>query len=234
MAFYWRALRGESLRPQLAEVRAYLLLLVVVTAAVTTSVVVAGDIENVGEALRASGFSVVSLMTTTALVTEDFDTFNDFARVLIVGVAFIGACSGSTSGGMKVIRVLLLARTSVQEVQRQLQPRAVQVLRLPGRVFSEEIRRTVLGFFFLYICVWATGALALMAFGVDPVTAGSAASAGVNLSGVGLQEIGASENFGAIPTGGRAVLTFLMLVGRLEIFTVIALLTPAFWRRQWA
>ncbi len=234
MAFYWRALRGESLRPQLAEVRTYLLLLVGVTAVVTASVVLAGDIENVGEALRASGFSVVSLMTTTAFITEDFDAFNDFARVLIVGIAFIGACSGSTSGGMKVIRVLLLARTSVQEVQRQLQPRAVQVLRLPGRVFSEEIRRTVLGFFFLYLCVWAAGALALMAFGVDLVTAASAASAGVNLSGVGLQEIGASENFGAIPTGGRAVLTFLMLVGRLEVFTVIALLTPAFWRRQWA
>lgn len=231
--FYWRALRGLSLELQLSEVRAYLLLLGIAIGLVTASVLLAGDIDGFGPALRASAFSVVSLSTTTGLVTADFDRWNDFARLVIVSLTFVGACAGSTSGGMKVVRVLLLARTAVQEAQRQLQPQAVQVLRMPGRVFSEDVRRTVLGYFFLYITVWAVGTLLLTATGLDILSAATSASSGLNLSGVGINAVGAAENWEAVPPAGRFVMSVLMLIGRLEIFTVVALLTPAFWRRQW-
>ena len=233
MAFYWRAVHGDSLRPQLAEVRAYVLLLAGGTAVVAASVLIADDVSGVGAALRESAFSVVSMMTTTAFITGDFDAYNDFARLVIVSLTFIGACAGSTAGGMKVVRFLLLSRTAVQEVQRQLQPSAVQVLRLPGRVFAEDVRRTVLGFFFVYVSVWALGMLVMAAAGLDAVTAGSASAAALNLSGAGLEAVGATENFGAVPPGGRAAMSLLMLIGRLEVFTVVALLTPAFWRRRW-
>jgi len=131
---------------------------------------------------------------------------------------------------MKVIRVMLLGRAAVQEVQRQLQPRAVQVLRVRGRLFSEEVRRGVFAFFALYLMVFLAGTLAMAAFGLDPVTAASSVVSTLNIIGPGLGDVGASENFTAVPEGGRWVLSALMLIGRLEIFTVLVLLTPAFWR----
>lgn len=234
LAFYWRVLRGRALWPQLAEVRAYLLILAGASVLVTASLLAAGDVEGLGPALRAASFAVVSVMTTSAFITDDFDLWNDFARLAIIGLGFVGACAGSTSGGMKVVRIMLLCKTAVQEVQRQLQPRAVQVLRMRGRVFSEDVRRTVLGFFCIYVAVWVAGTMVLAATGLDVVSAATGSAAALNLAGVGLGELGASENFGAVPSAGRWVLSFLMLVGRLEVFTVIALLTPAFWRRQWA
>lgn len=234
LAFYWRALRGRPPVPQLAEVRAYLGIAAGATLLVTASLLVSGDEGNVAWALHDGAFAATSMLTSTGWITEDFDDYNDLARITVLAITFIGACAGSTSGGLKVVRVMLLARTAVQEVQRQLQPQAVQVLRMPGRVFSEDVRRTVLGFFFIWITVWGLGTMAMAAFGLDLVTAAAAASSGINLAGTGLGDVGASENFTAVPTGGRAVLAALMLVGRLEVFTVIALLTPAFWRRQWA
>jgi len=234
LAFYWRAITGRELWPQLAEVRAYLGILAIGITVVTASVLIAGDIERFDAALRASAFSVISLATSTAFVTADFDAWNDLARLTILGLTFVGACAGSTSGGLKVVRIMLLGKTAAQEIQRQLQPKAMQVLRMRGRVFSEDVRRTVLGLFLLWIAVWAAGTLAMTAAGLDLISAATGSAATLNLAGAGLNELGASENFEAVSPGGRWILSALMLIGRLEIFTVLALLTPAFWRRHWA
>ena len=234
LAFYWRAIRGGAgIRPQLAEVRAYLGFLIVGTGLVTGSLLVAGDETAPAGALRAAGFSVVSVMTSTGFVTADFDEWNPFARLVLLALIFVGGCAGSTAGGMKVVRIMLLGKTAVQEVQRQLQPKAIQVLRLPGRVFSEEARRNVLGFFYIYVTAWLAGSLLMTAVGLDLVTASTAAAAALNVAGVGFGEVGAAENFAAVPPAGRGILGLLMLVGRLEVFTVVVLLTPAFWRREW-
>ena len=234
LVFYWRVLRGGPLWPQLAEVRAYGLIILIATTLVTVSVLVAGDVASFGAALRASGFTVVSMVTSTAFITEDFDLWNDFARLTILGVMFVGGCAGSTSGGLKVVRIMLLGKTAGQEIRRQLQPRAIQVLRMPGRVFSEDARATVLGFFYIWVTVWAFGTLVMTAVGLDLVSSATAVAAALNLAGAGLGQVGAVENFAAVPSGGRVVLSALMLIGRLEVFTVVALLMPAFWRRQWA
>jgi trk system potassium uptake protein len=143
---------------------------------------------------------------------------------------FVGGCAGSTSGGMKVIRFMLLGKASAQEVQRHLQPKAVQVLRTRGRVFSEEVRRGIFVFVVIYLAVCLVGAFVLAALGLDLVSAVTSAVATVNLIGSGLGDVGASENFAAVPVEGRWFLCALMLIGRLEIFTVLVLLTPAFWR----
>ncbi|MGH2945506.1 MAG: TrkH family potassium uptake protein, partial [Solirubrobacteraceae bacterium] len=229
-AFYWRALRGGRLWPQLAEVRAYLVILVIATAAVTISLAVSDEGVGVSRALRDSGFAVVSLTTTTGYTTADFDQWHDFARLLLLALMFVGGCAGSTAGGMKVIRVVLLGKAAGQEVQRQLQPKAVQVLRVRGKVFSEEVRRGVLGFFMLYVTVFLAGTLVMAALGLDSITAVSSVIATLNVIGPGLGEVGAAENYAAVPEGGRWFLSALMLIGRLEVFTVLVLLTPAFWR----
>jgi trk system potassium uptake protein len=229
-AFYWRALRGKAIWPQAAEVRLYLLILAASIAAVTLSRALNDEEGRVWQNLRESAFTVTSIMTTTGYTTAEFDHWNDYARAHLVLIMFVGACAGSTAGGLKVIRVLLLAKTAGQEVQRQLRPKAVQVLRTRGRVFSEEARRGVLGFLCIYMVVTLLGTLAMLASGLDLVSAFSSVAATVNVIGPGIGEVGATDNYEAVSHGGRVVLTALMLIGRLEVFTVLVLLTPAFWR----
>jgi trk system potassium uptake protein len=230
-AFYWRAMQGGGrIWPQAAEVRAYLVILLLGTVAVTAAVVLSADGPGLAEGLRMSAFSVVSLTTTTGYTTADFDTFHDFARMALLGLMFVGGCAGSTAGGMKVIRVMLLGKAAAQEVARQLQPRAVQVLRVRGRVYGEEVRRGVLGFVGIYFLAFVAGILGLTAVGLDVVTAISGSAATLNIIGPGLGDIGATESYAAVPEGGLWLMSVLMLVGRLEVFTVLVLLTPAFWR----
>ncbi|MGB3098115.1 MAG: potassium transporter TrkG, partial [Solirubrobacterales bacterium] len=231
-AFYWRAIKGQDLMPQLAEVRAYLMILGGAIVAVTISLLIASDVDGFAQTVREAAFSVTTVMTGTGFVTGDFDSWNDFARVLIIIMMFTGACAGSTCGGIKVIRVSLLFKAAKQELDRQLQPSAVQVLRMGGRPFSEQVRRAVLGFFLLYVLVYAFGSLAMASTGVDPITALSGSAATLNIVGPGLGEIGATDSFTGIPEGGRVVGALLMLTGRLEIFTVVALLAPLFGARR--
>lgn len=232
-AFYWQALQGrDAWWPQFAEVRAYLLILTLATAAVSLSLLLSGATPGFGRALRDAAFAVVSITTTTGYTTADFDEWNDFARLTLLILMFVGGCAGSTSGGMKVIRVVLLGKTAVQEVQRQLQPKAVHVLRVRGRVFSEDVRRRILGFFYIYMGMFLIGTVVMTALGLDMITAASTVISTLNIIGPGLGDIGASENYTAVPEPGLWILSGLMLAGRLEVFTVLVLLTPAFWRRS--
>jgi trk system potassium uptake protein len=223
-AFYGAAIRGGPLMPRLAEVRAYFALLAIAIAAVWLSLLVFDNVAAAGDALRQAAFSVTSLMTTTGYVTADFDKWNEFARSALILIMIIGACAGSTAGGIKVVRALLLAKSGWQEAKRQTEPRAVQVLRLGGTAFSEDLRRAVFSFFLVYSLIFVTGVLAFAACDLHPVTAISATAATLNVIGPGLGEIGATESYQAIPDFGRVAAIFLMLAGRLEIFTIIALL----------
>jgi trk system potassium uptake protein len=230
-AFYWLALQGrDRIWPQASEVRAYLLILLASILVATLTVWLSTDDAALGESLRGAAFSVTSILTTTGYTTVDFDAWHEFGRMHLLLLMFIGGCAGSTAGGMKVIRVMLLGKAAAQEVQRQLRPRAVQVLRIRGRVYPEEVRRGVFGFFSIYIITFAVGVLALAAVGMDTMTSISGAAATLNIIGPGLGDIGATENYAAIPEGGLWLMTLFMLIGRLEVFTLLVLLTPAFWR----
>lgn len=231
-ALYWRAIKGGPLRPQLAEVRAFAGILVVAIIAVTASLLIADDVSGLAEATREAVFSVVSITTTTGYTTADFDAWNEFARFAILALMFVGGCAGSTAGGMKVIRIVLLGRIAKQEVDRQLQPSSVQVLRLGGRPFPEQVRAAVLAFALIYVMVFLAGSFAIAMSGVGLATAVSGASATLNVIGPGLGDVGAIDNFAAIPDGGRAVAIVLMLIGRLEVFTVVALLAALFRLRR--
>lgn len=229
-AFYWKVIRGAPLMPQLAEIRIYLALIVLATGAVTASLLHGGDYEHLIDALRAAAFTVTSISSTTGYTTADFDLWGGFAEIILVMLMVVGGCAGSTAGGMKVLRVSLLAKSADQELRRQTQPRLITVLRMGGRVFNENVRGAVLSFFVIYVLLFALGVIVFSAGGLGEVSAIGGVAATLNNVGPGLGDVGSLENFGAVSSGGRLMAIFLMLAGRLEIFTVVALLAALFRR----
>ncbi len=223
-AFYWRAVRGKPVMPQAAEVVAFVAILVAAIAAVAFSIWVADDVSGGATSVRDAAFSVTSVMTTTGYVTVDFDSWNPFARVAILVLMSVGACAGSTVGGIKVIRVVLLSRSARQELDRQLHPTAVRVLRFGGHVYTEDVRRAILGFFLVYALVYVVGSLAMAASGLGPLSAIGSTAATLNVVGPGIGDVGATDDYEAVSTFGRAFLPLLMIAGRLEVFTVVALI----------
>ena len=226
-AFYWRAVRRRPLMPQGSEVLAFLAILAGAIAVITFSVEASGD-----ATLREAAFNVTSIVTSTGYATTDYDAWNQFARVGLLVLMSSGACAASTAGGIKVIRTVLLTKAAGQEIQRPLNPSAVRVLRFGGHPYSEDVRRAVLGFFLVYSLIYVAGSLAMAATGVDPVTAISAASSSLNIIGPGLGEVGPDQSWQALPDFGRGVAIVLMIVGRLEVFTVVALLAAMFTLRR--
>lgn len=228
-AFYWRAIRGKQLRPQSSEVLAFFGIVAGTSAAVAVSFWVAGAAGD-GKGVLDAVFGMTSVISSTGYATTDFNEWNSFARTTILIAMFIGACAGSTAGGLKVIRVLLLGKSAYQELQVQLKPNAVRVLRIGGHVYSEAVRRAVLGFFLIYVLVFAIGVIVMSATGLEPLTAISAASSSLNVIGIGFGEIGAFDNFEILNPFARVVSCFLMIAGRLEVFTVVALLAAIYER----
>jgi len=183
-------------------------------------------------ALRDSAFTVTSIVTTTGFVTADFDTWEAGAKVTLVFLMFVGGCAGSTAGGIKVIRMIIIFRTVFEDIFRMLHPRAVTPLRIGDRVLPEGVRVAVLGLFAAWIAIFVLGTfLVAIQPELDPFSSATAVAATLNVVGPGLGQVGASESFEAVNAFGRAVLTVCMLLGRLEIFTTLALLSPAFWRK---
>src|SRR5215210_5443075 len=185
-----------------------------------------------GRALRDSAFSVTSIMTTTGFVTADSDQWNTAAQVALVLLMFVGGCAGSTAGGLKVIRIMVIFHTNVQEIFRMVHPRAVTPLKIGGRVVPEGVRVAVLGLFAAWMAVFALATvLVALQEELTLVSAATAVATTLNCVGPGLAQVGGLENFEAVDSFGRVVLTVCMLLGRLEIFTALALLSPSFWRR---
>ncbi len=218
-----RALRSE-------ELRAYLLLAGGATLVLTLAN--AGTrYGGVGENLRYSAFQAVSILTTTGFGTADYETWPVVCQVLLVLLMFVGGSAGSTGGGMKVSRVLLILKHAWAQVWSLIHPRGVRVVKLDGNPVPPEVLQGVLGFFALYLVVVGAGALGMAALGVDPVTSVASVVACVGNIGPGLGGVGPAENYAHLPQLGKALLTFCMLVGRLELFTVLVLFHPNAWRR---
>ena len=185
-----------------------------------------------GRALRDSAFAVSSIITTTGYVTADFDQWDTAAKITLVLLMFIGGCAGSTAGGIKVIRILIIFRTILQDIFRMVHPRAITPMKLGGRIVPEGVRIAVLGLFAAWIAVFGVATfLVALQEDLTPISSFTAVAATLNDVGPGLGQVGATESFEIVDPFGRAVLTVCMLLGRLEILTVLALLSPAFWRR---
>lgn len=211
------------------ETRLYLALLAVST------LLVAIDIRplcsDVGQALFHASFQVVSLMTTTGFVTDDFDRYPDFSRILLVVLMMVGASAGSTAGGIKVVRLILLARLAHRSLYRLVRPQVVMPIRIGDRVVPETAVMEVSGFFVIYLGVFALSALYVAWRGIDGATALSSVAATLGNIGPGLARVGAIRHYGDLPADVKTLLSCLMLLGRLELLTPLALLLPVAWRR---
>ncbi len=183
-------------------------------------------------ALRDSAFTVTSIATTTGYVTADFDEWDTAAKIALVLLMFVGGCAGSTAGGIKVVRVIIVFKTVVADLLRGIHPKAVTPLMLRDRVLSENIRTAVLGLFAAWLSVFALATM-VVALQQELTLESSigAVAATLNVIGPGVGQVGAAESYEVIDAPGRVVLTLCMLLGRLEILTVLALLSPEFWRR---
>ncbi|MDA0196190.1 MAG: TrkH family potassium uptake protein [Bacteroidetes bacterium] len=183
-------------------------------------------------AFRNGLFQVVSIITTTGYVTADFTAWSPFITVVFFILMFIGGSAGSTAGGVKIVRHVVLIKNSILEFKRQIHPTAVIPVRLNKKAVDKDITFTVLAFIMIYISIFATGSVIMAMIGVDFETAlGSVATCLGNI-GPGIGAVGPMDNFAQIPDLGKWFLSGLMLLGRLELFTVLILFTPYFWRRQ--
>jgi trk system potassium uptake protein TrkH len=190
------------------------------------------EVSSWSRALRDSAFSVVSITTTTGFVTADFDKWDTAAKVILVLLMFVGGCAGSTAGGIKVIRIIVVFRTILQDIFRMVHPRAVTPLVVGGRMVPEGIRLAVLGLFAAWIAIFgAASVLVALQDNLTLTSSATAVAATLNVIGPGLGQVGATESFKIVDPFGRVVLTVCMLLGRLELFTALALLSPAFWKR---
>lgn len=179
---------------------------------------------------RDALFQVVSIVTTTGFVTADYTAWAPFITILIFVMMFIGASAGSTAGGVKVVRYIVLFKNSILELKRQLHPNAVLPVRLNGSAVSREITYNILAFIMIYISIFALGSFFMGMLGADFDTAIGAVATCLGNIGPGIGDVGPVDNFAGISSPGKWLLSFLMLLGRLELFTVLMLFTPYFWK----
>lgn len=187
---------------------------------------------SLGQAIRHASFLTVSLMTTTGFGTENFDTWPYFSRMLLVMLMFVGGCAGSTGGGIKVVRFIILFKMAYWRLEGTFRPKTVRPIRINGQVVDEEIQRTVYAFFFIYLMIFVAASLYMSLLGLPFQTAVTAVVATLNNIGPGLEHVGAIENFHFIPPSGKVVLSLCMALGRLELFSVCVLFLPSFWKHS--
>jgi trk system potassium uptake protein TrkH len=187
--------------------------------------------ESVGGALRYAAFQAVSIITSAGFCNADFDLWPNFCRVFLVLLMFIGGCAGSTAGGMKVARIMLLCKSSVREMVHLLRPRAIMHVKLSGRPVSEDIITNTLGFIVIHLGLFGVFSLILTVFGTELITSFSAVASMMNNIGPALADAGATRNYSEIAYPCKWVLIFAMLVGRLEIYTVILIFLPLTWKK---
>lgn len=214
---------------QSEEFRLYLGLIVVSTVIIMTANTFYNIYDNFLDSFRSAAFQVVAIITTSGFSTSDFEYWPSVCKVLLVSLMLVGGCAGSTSGSIKVVRFLLFFKYARLQLQNLVHPRTVTTLKLGKVKVPQEVMVAILGFFALYIIFFMVASLIVTASGVELVTATTAVIATLNNIGPGLGMVGPASNFSDMPSLAKIVLTFCMLAGRLELYTVMVLLTPGFW-----
>ena len=187
--------------------------------------------QTIAEALRYGAFQVASIVSTTGFATADYEKWPAMSQLILLLCMFMGASAGSTGGGMKCLRIMLSFKYCYKELFTLVHPRAVSHIKIGGKSVPEEVMRSVLGFLVLYMGLFALNSVLLASMGVDFMTAFSAVASAIGNIGPGFGMVGPVENYAQIPIMGKWLLIWCMLLGRLEIFTVIILLVPEFWRK---
>ncbi|MBO6576692.1 MAG: potassium transporter [Rhodothermales bacterium] len=242
-ALHFRLLRGQAITVfRDTEFRVYTL--IVLVASVVTALAlwdpvrlampgggVSQGYADFTEALRFGAFQSTAIVTTTGFATADYELWPPVAIGVLFVLFFVGGMAGSTGGGVKVVRHVLLFKNSFKEVKQLVHPQAVLNVRLNDRVVPQEVMRNVLSFIVLYFALIGLGTLAMTVVGADILTAFGGALSSVGNVGPAFGTLGPAENYAHIPAAGKWVLSFLMVAGRLEIFTMLIIFAPSFWRR---
>ncbi len=213
------------------EFRFYLSIVAILTLIVSTLVVL-NLAKPIEPTIRHVLFSIVSLLTTTGYATVDYTKWFPFITLIFFALLFLGGSAGSTSGGVKLVRHLMLLKNSVMEFKRILHPRAIIPVRYNKHVVDQQLIYNILAFFVAYMVIFGLSSLIMASMGIDLLSAMSAVATSIGNVGPGIDSVGPSENFNNIPALGKWYLGFLMILGRLELFTILIIFTPFFWKRN--
>ena len=230
-ALHFSALRSNNIKVYFLDVefKVYLAILASASMISVCYLYFTKTFDTWGDALHHGIFQTISIGTTAGFTTADYYNWPGFLPVMLLFLSFIGGCAGSTGGGMKVIRFILLFKQGLREIFRLIHPSAQIPVKIGGKAMPENVSNAIWGFFALYVASFSFMMLLLMASGLDQVTAFSALAACLNNLGPGLGDVGV--NYMGINDFSKWVLCFAMILGRLEIFTLLVILTPSFWRR---
>lgn len=227
---HYYALRGRPMRYfQDAEFRFYSAAVLIAVIAVFLSS--RSSLQENGQSLRDVVFQVVSLITTTGYITADYSKWHPFAVLILLMLMFIGGMAASTGGGMKVIRAVIVMKHAHIEIKKLIHPNAVFPLRFGKRIIAQEVATNILGFFLLFIVIFVAGGAVLLILGLDFPTALGASIACLANIGPGIGDVGPTGNYASMPLIAKWVLIMMMLMGRLELYTVLVLFSRSFWRR---
>ena len=232
-ATHFLAVRGRSFLPYKSDPEVRWFLVVMYASVLGIALYLWGMMvyPDFWTALRFAAFNVVSIATTTGYANTDFNLWPMFAPLWMLFLSSFATCSGSTGGGIKMVRAIVLYKQVFREVMRAIHPSAVHPIKLGNEIVENKIIFAVLAFGFMYMVAIVSMTLAMSASGLDIVTAFSAVVASINNTGPGLNQVGPATNFAVLTDFQTWVCTFAMLLGRLEIFTLLVVLTPAFWRK---
>ena len=231
----WRKVIGNR------ELQVYLLVVLIAVALITTDVLLNGPDEyGPGKALRDSGFQAVSIMTTTGFCTADFNAWPDLSRWLLFLLMFVGGCSGSTGGGIKVIRIILFVKIIFMEIAYIFRPRVVRRLKVGEKVLDKNVLRNVTAYVGIVLIIFFISTLLLLILHndycvdkqIDLETAFTSVAATMNNIGPGLNMVGATGNYAFFSTPAKIFFSLLMILGRLEIMVVLCLFLPSFWKKE--
>ncbi|MCK5456726.1 MAG: TrkH family potassium uptake protein, partial [Melioribacteraceae bacterium] len=227
--YYWLHRNFDPVKKN-EEFKFYSFLIIAFATLIAIGLFMKGNI-GVEKAIRDSLFQVVSIITTTGFVTADYELWGVFFHTLFFLMLFIGGSAGSTGGGVKVVRHLLLIKNSALELRRLVHPRAVIPVRYNNNSVSKDIIFNIMAFLLFYIAIFVTGTIAMTLVGLDFLTAMGSVATSLGNVGPGIEGVGPSDNFSHIPDVGKWILSFLMLLGRLELFTILIIFSPSFWKK---
>ena len=212
-----------------SEVRAFVLIVIAAIGIITLNIYeMYGSIE---EAMRHAAFNVASLVSSTGFASADFDAWPALSKTILVLIMFIGACAGSTGGGIKVSRILILFKGFVNEIHTLIHPKQIKKIKLDKRPVNKEVVRSVNAYIACFVLVFATSLLLISLEGKDLVTNFTAVLATINNMGPGLNAVGPTASFADFSEFSKIVLTFNMIAGRLELFPMLILFSPTTWKK---
>jgi trk system potassium uptake protein TrkH len=230
-SLHYQMLKGKPLAFwKDSECRLFLGTLLLLSAIVSFNIY--GDVyKSMGKAIQYGAFQVVSILTTTGYATADYEKWPAMSQLILLLCMFMGASAGSTGGGVKFLRLMLLFKYCYRELFILVHPRSITHIKVSSKVIPEDVIRSVIGFLALYMGLFAISSVILAGMGVDFVTSFAAVASAIGNVGPGFGTVGPIDNYAAIPTLGKWLLVWCMLLGRLEIYTVIIFLAPEFWRK---